>query len=87
MVSVSFYDIDVKYVDAVSTPCHAAGVSAEHALPTLLQDPDRVSQAATNHQIHKTHNARGRREESIDIRWRQLQSHLGHEPARTPPRT
>lgn len=43
--------------------------------------------AATNHQIQKTHNARGRREESIDIRWRQLQSHLGHEPTRTPPRT
>ena len=43
--------------------------------------------AATNHQIQKTHNARRPREESIDIRWRQLQERLGHEPARTPPRT
>lgn len=43
--------------------------------------------AATNHQIQKTHNARRVRGESIDIRWRQLHEHLGHEPARTPPRT
>jgi hypothetical protein len=32
-VSVSFSDIDVKDGDAVGTLCHAAGVSAEHALP------------------------------------------------------
>lgn len=43
--------------------------------------------AATNHQIQKTHNARRVREESIDIRWRKLHERLGHEPARTPPRT
>jgi len=43
--------------------------------------------AATNHQIQKTHHTRSQREESIDIRWRKLRDHLGHEPARTPPRT
>jgi len=43
--------------------------------------------AATNHQIQKTHHTRRQREESIDIRWRQLRDYLGHEPARTPPRT
>lgn len=43
--------------------------------------------AATNHQIQKTHDPRRHRVESIDIRWRQLRDHLGHEPARTPPRT
>ena len=43
--------------------------------------------AATNHQIQKTHSARPVRTESVDIRWRQLLRHLGHEPTRTPPRT
>ncbi|WP_100464629.1 hypothetical protein [Mycobacteroides abscessus] len=43
--------------------------------------------AATNHRIQKTHASRALREESIDIRWRQLRSRLGYEPARTPPRT
>jgi hypothetical protein len=43
--------------------------------------------AATSHQIQKTHAKRPCREEAIDIRWRQLGDHLGHEPARTPPRT
>jgi hypothetical protein len=43
--------------------------------------------AATNHQIQKTHSARPVRTESVDIRWRQLTRHLGHEPTRTPPRT
>lgn len=43
--------------------------------------------AATNHQIQKTHAARPVRTESVDIRWRQLTYHLGHEPTRIPPRT
>lgn len=43
--------------------------------------------AATNHQIQKTHAARPVRTESVDIRWRQLTGHLGHEPTRTPPLT
>lgn len=43
--------------------------------------------AATNHRIQQTHQLNGCREESIDIRMRQLHDHLGHEPARTPPRT
>lgn len=43
--------------------------------------------AATNDQIQRSHQRDVRREESIDIRWRQLRDKLGHEPARTPPRT
>lgn len=43
--------------------------------------------AATNDQIQRTHHRARRREESIDIRWRQLRTKLGHDPARTPPRT
>lgn len=43
--------------------------------------------AAANDQIQRTHHRNVRREESIDIRWRQLHTKLGHEPARTPPRT
>jgi hypothetical protein len=46
-----------------------------------------LAAAATNHQIQKTHSSRPVRTESIDIRWRQLTRHLGHEPTRTPPRT
>jgi hypothetical protein len=43
--------------------------------------------AATNQRIQETHATRPVRAESIDIRWRQLTRHLGHEPTRTPPRT
>lgn len=43
--------------------------------------------AATNHQIQQTHSTRNPREESIDIRMRQLRKYLGYEPTRTPPRT
>jgi hypothetical protein len=43
--------------------------------------------AATNHQIQKTFEANAVREESVDIRWRQLERHLGYEPTRTPQRT
>lgn len=43
--------------------------------------------ASTNHRIQKTYRSRPAREESIDIRRRQLRHHLGHEPAKTPPLT
>jgi hypothetical protein len=43
--------------------------------------------ASTNHRIQKTYRSRRAREESIDIRRRQLRSYLGHEPATTPPLT
>jgi hypothetical protein len=43
--------------------------------------------AATNHKIQEHYSARKLREESIDIRMRQLRKHLGYEPTRTPPRT
>lgn len=43
--------------------------------------------ASTNHRIQKTYRSRLAREESIDIRRRQLRLHLGHEPAKTPPLT
>ena len=43
--------------------------------------------AATNHQIQQTHSTRKPREESVDIRMRQLRKYLGYEPTRTPPRT
>ncbi len=43
--------------------------------------------AATNDRPQRSHAARRAREESIDIRRRQLGRDLGHEPTRTPPRT
>ncbi|MBB2769888.1 UNVERIFIED_ORG: hypothetical protein GGE11_000783 [Mycolicibacterium obuense] len=43
--------------------------------------------ASTNHRIQKTYRSRQAREESIDVRRRQLRDHLGHEPAKTPPLT
>lgn len=43
--------------------------------------------ACTNHRIQKTYRTRQAREESLDIRRRQLRLHLGHEPAKTPPLT
>lgn len=43
--------------------------------------------AATNDRSQRSHDARRAREESIDIRRRQLARDLGHEPTRTPPRT
>ncbi|GLE59459.1 hypothetical protein NJBCHELONAE_47720 [Mycobacteroides chelonae] len=43
--------------------------------------------AATNHNIQQHYSARELREESIDIRIRQLRKSLGYEPARIPPRT
>jgi hypothetical protein len=43
--------------------------------------------ASTYHRIQKTYRSRHAREESIDVRRRQLRDHLGHEPAKTPPLT
>lgn len=43
--------------------------------------------ASTNHRIQKTYRSRRAREESLDIRHRQLRLYLGHEPAKTPPLT
>lgn len=43
--------------------------------------------ASTNHRIQKTYRSREAREESLDIRRRQLRDYLGHEPAKTPPLT
>jgi len=43
--------------------------------------------AATNHNIQQHYSAPKLREESIDIRMRQLRKSLGYEPTRTPPRT
>lgn len=43
--------------------------------------------ASTNHRIQKTYKSRQSREESLDIRRRQLRRYLGYEPAKTPPLT
>jgi hypothetical protein len=61
----------------------AGGPRREPLVKILLA----LAVAATNHQIQKTHKARSVREESVDVRWRQLGHHLGGEPTRTPPRT